>query len=70
MPEPIVVTCSKCGQPYRLGQDGVITGCDKCEGVVRDGQGFAWAPGQTYEVDVDKGTVARVIKRVVRLKGG
>jgi predicted nucleic acid-binding Zn-ribbon protein len=66
MSDPIVVTCPKCGKLYRLGQDGVITGCDACMGVVRDGRGFAWAPGQVFEVDVEK----RTIVQIVRPKGG
>lgn len=42
-----VATCPKCGQPYEMGYNGVVDGCDACMGVQRDPNGYAWYPGET-----------------------
>lgn len=31
-----VVRCPHCLQPYTLGIDGTVTGCDVCEQVIRN----------------------------------
>lgn len=34
--------CPHCGKEYTLGVNGIVSGCDECEGVTRDVAGFAW----------------------------
>jgi hypothetical protein len=39
----------KCGKPFKLGVNGVITDndgdvCDECAGVKRDKNGYTWFP--------------------------
>jgi hypothetical protein len=36
----VVRTCPHCLSEYTLGVDGVETGCDSCEGVVRLSNGM------------------------------
>lgn len=43
--------CPKCGKNFILGVNGIIGGCDKCQGIIRDSEGLPWKPGeetQTY----------------------
>jgi len=39
--------CPKCGNEYQMGRDGATDGCDKCLGIERDREGFAWLPEET-----------------------
>ena len=41
--------CSKCGNKFSMGVNGIVVGddnevetCDKCAGVKRDKNGYAW----------------------------
>lgn len=34
--------CKKCGKKFILGYNGVCNKCDKCAGVKRDKNGYAW----------------------------
>lgn len=36
--------CPHCKKKYNLGYNGVVEGCDKCLGIKRDKQGYAWFP--------------------------
>jgi len=33
---PNIYTCPHCGEAYILGVNGIESGCDACEGVVRN----------------------------------
>jgi hypothetical protein len=46
MDEVVELMCPQCGRAYRLGYDGVMDGCDECQGVKRDKDGFAWHPDE------------------------
>jgi hypothetical protein len=46
------VVCQNCKKHFRMGVSGTVDGCDKCTGVKRDKNGYAWYPDekeQTYE---------------------
>lgn len=54
----VIYICSKCGKRFDLGWEGIFDEqeqpiCDKCAGVERDGDGYAWMPGQTEMTLVD-----------------
>lgn len=38
---PVIQECPKCHKKFTLGVNGIITGCDLCEGVSRASNGFA-----------------------------
>lgn len=42
----VIKKCPKCRRLYRLGWNGIRGQCDKCAGVKRDREGYAWMPGQ------------------------
>lgn len=63
---PDTVVCPKCKKHFRMGVSGTVDGCDKCTGVKRDKNGYAWHPDeqeQTYEPiggsEKDRFTVTR-----------
>ena len=41
---PVMRICPRCNTPYELGLNGVWRGCDRCLGIERDGDGYAWLP--------------------------
>jgi hypothetical protein len=57
--------CPKCKQGYVMGWNGIVEGCDKCLGVVRDSQGNFWEPGEKHAdyLDLSTGRTFRVSRR-------
>ena len=43
---PDTVVCPKCKKHFRMGVSGTVDGCDKCTGVKRDRNGYAWQPDE------------------------
>jgi Zn-finger nucleic acid-binding protein len=48
--------CPKCGNGFRMGHNGTVDGCDKCTGVTRDKNGFAWSPSDRVHAYEDIAT--------------
>lgn len=38
--------CPQCRTLYVLGDNGIKGRCDKCAGIRRDRNGYAWHPGE------------------------
>lgn len=45
--------CHICGNEFVPGVNGTIEGCDKCCGVRRDRNGYAWFPREKYHTYMD-----------------
>lgn len=54
--------CPNCRKHYRMGYNGTVDGCDKCMGVVRDGDGYVYGRGETEITLMDVGT-GKITKR-------
>ena len=54
--------CKICNKNYKIGCAGTVNGCDKCLGIQRDVNGYAWLPEETYQdyENVKTGKVTRV----------
>ena len=46
----MIVECRKCKSNFLMGVNGTVYGCDKCTGVERDKNGYAWKPGEQEHV--------------------
>jgi len=51
----VVRTCPHCLKDYSLGFDGVETGCDNCEGIVRLSNGMIDYGASSPEAFITKG---------------
>jgi hypothetical protein len=40
--------CPLCNQGYRMGYNGIVEGCDKCLGNVRDANGYVYGPDEKF----------------------
>jgi hypothetical protein len=58
-------TCPTCKKEYSMGYDGTVDGCDKCQGIIRDGNDYAWKPGENEHnyKDVATGRVYTVTRK-------
>lgn len=45
-----------------MGYNGTVDGCDKCTGVKRDKNGYAWDPGERVHLyqDIETGEITKV----------
>jgi len=59
--------CPKCHNTFILGEGGVFQNnqflCDSCAGVVRDGMGYVWAPGELEKVGFNNGGSVVIVRR-------
>jgi len=57
--------CKKCGKYFMIGETGMFYGCDSCNHVQRDTNGYAWEPGEDYMdlESVSTGKIDRVYRR-------
>jgi hypothetical protein len=53
--------CKLCKQEYILGFTGMIDGCDKCLGIIRDSDGYAYKPNEKFITlqDVNTGEISK-----------
>lgn len=54
-------TCPMCGSDYRMGYTGTVNGCDGCQGIVRDADGYFYEPDEDEIVlmDVESGAIEK-----------